>query len=404
MSEFHTSQVILGEHYIQDPYPIYAALREASPVAPVVIPSGDQVWLVTRHDDVKATLKDSALSLDGGSLDALVRRRAPMSKRRPFLRSLDQHMLNSDPPNHTRLRRMVVRAFTVGQVENLRSRIEAIVSELLDRLQTMEKFDIVSDYARPLPIAVIGDIIGVPKENLDQVGIWSRVIFSDSSRTDRVRASHEFSRFLQNLAGGKRTESGAGILGELLDPADGTQPLSPSEVVSMIALLLVAGHETTMNLIGNAVRLLLLTPDLTAQLISEPSLMPRAVEEFLRFDGPVNVATMRHSIRPMVIGDTEIPAGELVLPALASANRDASRFQTPDTIDIRRELANLAFGSGIHSCIGAPLARLEGTIAILRLIERFPKLRLAVDESTLRWRGSILMRGLKSLPASGGLR
>jgi cytochrome P450 len=400
MSEFHIPRVLLDQHFYQDPYSIYAALRESSPVAGVAIPSGDQVWLVTRHDDIKAALKDAALSLDGGSLDALVRRRTPMSKRRPFLEGLDQHMLNSDPPGHTRLRRIISRAFTTNHVENLRPRVEAIVSDLLDRLHVMKEFDIVADYAWPLPIAVISEMLGIPVGSREQVGYWSRIIFSDAPRADRVQASHQFSQFLHALVREKRAKSSSGILGELLNPVDGAPALGPSEMVSMIALLLVAGHETTMNLIGNAARLVLLAPDLNAQLVSDPSLVPAALEEFLRFDGPVNVATMRHTIRPAVVSGTEIPAGELVLLALASANRDESKFQAPDTIDIRREQGHLAFGYGIHSCIGARLARLEGTTAILRLVERFPDLHLMVEESALRWRGSILMRGLTSLPAS----
>ncbi|MGH3766860.1 MAG: cytochrome P450 [Pseudonocardiaceae bacterium] len=261
-------------------------------------------------------------------------------------------------------------------------------------------FDLIESYARPVPIAVIGELLGVPENGRVQVGIWSKIIFSDVSKTDRVHASNELLLFLKDLISARPVEASCGILRELLDAASGADRLSPPEIVSMIALLLVAGHETTMNLIANASRLLLLAPGLASRIVSNPTLISGAVEEFLRFDGPVNVATMRHTVRPTVIGDVEIPAGELVLLALASANRDASKFQAPDVINIGREQRNLAFGHGVHHCIGAPLARLEGTIAILRLMERFPHLHLAVDESVLRWRGSILMRGLESLPVS----
>ncbi len=394
---------VLTAEFLQDPHPVYDMVRVQRPVTRVVTPLGVTVWLVTRYADARAALTDPRLSKDGRRLAGLLERHAVDPDRRAvFSDAFAQHMLNSDPPDHTRLRRLVGTAFTARRVEALRPRIEEITANLLDAIAGKAEVDLIDVFAFPLPITVICELLGVPADERADFRRWSNILLSVESPSRQPEAATAMADYLMRLVGAKRAEPRDDMLSALVHASDDEDRLTGSELVSMAFLLLVAGHETTVNLIGNGMLALLRHPDQLAILQADPSLLPRAVEELLRYEGPVNVATLRHTTEPVVIGDTEIPEGEFVLVALASANRDPERYPAADQLDLTRTSSHLAFGHGIHHCLGAPLARLEGEIAIGALLCSFPDLALAVDPAELRWRDSMLIRGLTTLPVRLG--
>jgi cytochrome P450 len=312
-------------------------------------------------------------------------------------------MLNTDPPDHTRLRKLVNRAFTARTVSRLRPRIVEITDGLLEELARAGEADLLEAFAFPLPITVICELLGIPGADRDRFREWSNVLVSAAGPERIGRASAEMAEFLTDLVAAKRAAPTEDLLSGLVHVCYEGERLGMAELVSMAFLLLVAGHETTVNLIGNGMLALLRHPDQLAALRRDPSLLPNAVEEFLRYEGPVNLATLRFTTEPVALDGVEIPAGEFVLVSLLSANRDGTRFADPDTLDVRRPAGgHLAFGHGIHYCVGAPLARLEAEIAIGRLLERFGDIRLAADPATLSWRDSTLMRGLETLPVRFG--
>jgi cytochrome P450 len=318
-----------------------------------------------------------------------------------FGQDLISHMLNSDPPDHTRLRRLVATAFTMRRVELMRPRIEEITEDLLADLAGKDELDLIDDFAFLLPVTVICELLGVPHADRDEFRAWSTLLVS-ADETDAVMvAAQSMAAYLHQLIAAKRADPADDMLSALAQARDesGADQLTEPELVSMAFLLLVAGHETTVNLIANGMLALLRHPDQLAALRADPALLPGAVEEFLRYDSPVNHTTLRYTVEPVEIGDVTIPADEFVLVSLSSANRDGDRFPDADTLDVTRPAGgHLAFGHGIHFCLGAPLARLEGQIAIGRLIDRFPDLTLAAPPDELRWRNSTLLRGLESLP------
>jgi cytochrome P450 len=312
-------------------------------------------------------------------------------------------MLNSDPPVHERLRRLVNKAFTARRVERLRPRITAITTALLDDMSTREQVDLLASFAFPLPITVICELLGVPVADQDDFRTWSATIVSDTARPEVFQAhATAMVRYFRTLLAAKRHEPADDLLSALIAARDDGDRLTEDELVSMAFLLLVAGHETTVNLIGSGVLALLLNPAELARLRafgSEPALIGGAVEELLRYVNPVNNATFRCAAEPVEIGGVRIGRGDPVVVALSSANRDPSRFGDPDRLDLGRDSSgHLAFGHGIHYCLGAPLARLEAEIAFSHLLARFGSIRLAVPAESLRWRPSTLIHGLESLP------
>jgi cytochrome P450 len=407
-----TSQVEqLDVSYMQDPHIVHERLRQEGPATEVILPRGLKVWFVTRYDEARTALADPRFSKDmvvGGGL--FEKHLLPGVPRREFDESLSAHMLSSDPPNHTRLRKLVNKAFTARRVEGLRPRIAQITAELLDAMQGQDEVDLLDALAFPLPITVICELLDVPLDERDDFRVWSNTLLSNADPEPVRQAAMAMAQYLARLVEHKRERPGDDIFSALvhasesespLDPASGTSVdrLDQNELVSMAFLLLVAGHETTVNLIGNGVLALLRNPDQLAALRADPSLISGAVEEFLRFEGPVNLATFRFTTEPVTLGEVTIPADELVLVSLISANRDPERFPDPERLDITRPAGgHLAFGHGIHYCLGAPLARLEGEIAINALLARFPDLRLAEEPQQLRWRESTLLRGLHDLP------
>ncbi|MEK6439702.1 cytochrome P450 family protein [Pseudonocardia sp. T1-2H] len=401
-----TSEPIeLGEDFLADPHALYRVLRDERPVARAVTPLGLRVWLVTRHADAREALNDPRLSKDGGRfMELLDRHSVAPDRRMAFADSLAGHMLNSDPPDHTRLRKLVNRAFTVRAISRMRPRIEAIAHALADDMEARATagdgtVDLLDTFAFPLPMTVICELLGVPEGERDAFRRWSNTLLSAGAAQERGAAGAAMAEFLARLVADKAANPGDDMLSAIVQATEDADRLSPREATSMAFLLLVAGHETTVNLIGNGVLALLTHPEQLAELRADPGLTPAAVEEFLRFDGPVNLATLRYTTEPVTIGGTGIPAGEVVMVALTAANRDAERYPEPDALDLHRDTGqHVAFGYGIHHCLGAPLARLEGEIAFRTLLDRFPDLALAAEPETLAWRSSTLIRGLTSLP------
>lgn len=399
----------------QDPHGALAELRRTAPAVPVVTPNGLRTWLVTGYEHARALLADPRLSKDMRvGKDLIPRNFADPEKQRAFLAEagersqfphvLSVHMLDSDPPDHTRLRRLVGRAFTARRVESMRPRITGLTDELLDGMAAVDgPVDLMEALAFPVPFTVICWLLGVPPGDRAEFRRWSNLLVSGAG-TEEVRdASAAMIAYLRALIDAKRAGPADDMLSDLVHATDEGEQLSGDELIAMAFLLLVAGHETTVNLIGNGTLALLTHPDARAKLAADPALWPGAVEEFLRYDGPVTNATWRFTTEPVEVGHVVIPEGEFVTISLGAAGRDPARHRDPDRLDVTRAgSASVAFGHGIHHCLGAPLARLEGRIVIGRLFARFPGLRLAADASGLRWRSSLMMRGLEELPVLTG--
>ena len=376
-----------------NPYPAYEQMRRHSPVRPIETPSG-RMWLVTRYADARQMLSDPRLIKQPPRQQDFADSQA---------RLLNEHMLSADPPVHTRLRRLVSKVFTAGRIENLRPRVREIAESLVEPLAgapgERRRADLVADFAIPLPITVICEMLGVPSADQDSFRTWSNTIVTGVATGGSFDAMRALSGYIVDLIADKRSSLGEDLLSALIAVRDDNDRLTERELVSMVFLLLIAGHETTVNLIANGMHLLLTHPDQYRRLRSDPSLIPTAVEEFLRYESPVETTTFRFTAEPVEVGGVTIPAGEVVLAALTSANRDEERFADPARFDItRRENSHLAFGHGIHFCLGAPLARLEGQVAFETLLARLPELALAVPAEDLAWRPGILIRGLVDLP------
>jgi cytochrome P450 len=396
----------LGDGYFQDPLSVFARMRAQSPVTSVITPEGQRAWLITRYEDVRKALADPRLSKDWRKL------RAPGFVPDPSVGFLMAHMLNADPPDHTRLRRLVQKAFTPGRVAGLRPRIEAITASLLDAMEAAREadpagdgaIDLITEFAFPLPMTVICELLGIPDGDREEFKTWSQVILSSTATFDEYRAAGgAMYAYFTRLLADKRAAPADDLLSALITARDSGDSLDEPELLAMIFLLLVAGHETTVNLIATGTLALLTHPAEFARLRSDPSLLPGAVEELLRYANPLNHATDRYAPASFEVGGVLIPAGEPVLVVTSSANRDPARFPDPDRLDVGRDASgHVAFGHGIHYCVGAPLARLEGEIAFGALLSRFPGLALAVDPAALRWRPSSLIHGLETLPVRLG--
>ena len=380
--------------YFQDPHRYFARLREDQPVAPVDLPGNGRAWLITRYEDVRAALADPRLAKDP-------RKRFPDWDPGPMQAMFNLHMLNLDPPDHTRLRRLVQKAFTPGRVAALRPRVQEIAAALLDEAAAPDGVtDLLDAYAFPLPITVICELLGVPVADRDSFREWTSVVVSDEGdrETFDQMAEAMFGYFAELIAV-KRRDPGDDLISALILARDQGDALTERELYAMLFLLLVAGFETTVNLIASGTLALLTFPDEMKRLRADPALLPGAVEELLRYANPLNHATERFTLEDLPIGGVVIPAGEWVTVVTSSANLDPERFGDPNRLDLSRDATgHVAFGHGIHHCVGAPLARLEGEVAIGSLLARFPALSLAVPPAELRWRRSSLMHGLESLP------
>ncbi|MFB7714073.1 cytochrome P450 [Streptomyces sp. NPDC056105] len=387
--------------FMADPFPFYRQLREDGPVRRAVIAGGLEAWLVTRYEDGLAALSDPRLSSDvRDATDPRLLERLPTTERESMLRT----MLRSDPPDHTRLRRLVSKAFTARRVAELRPRVQEITDGLLDAIVPAGKAELVEDFALPLPVTVISELLGVPVTDREDFQRWTNDMIlqgaepPDPARTDR--AWRQMRSYLTGLIQDKRARPGDDLLSALIATRDEEHQLDEDELIAMAFLLLVAGYITTVNLIGSGIAALLAHPDQLQLLRDDPELLPGAIEEFLRHDGPVNPGIARFAREDVTIAGVAIPRGATVLIASAIADRDPAQFPDPDRLDItRQDNAHLAFGHGIHYCLGAPLARLEGQIAVGTVLRRLPHLSLAVPPGELRWRSGGL-RGPEQLPVT----
>jgi cytochrome P450 PksS len=385
-----------------NPFPLYTKLRRDQPVCKVAMPDGQTAWLVTRYDDVVAVLKDERFAKDR------FRALAPdQLKKQPWMpaifRPLMSNMLDSDRPNHTRLRALVQKAFTPQRVEAMQSRIQDLADELVDQLGDRGRFDLIRDFALPLPATVIAEMLGVPADDRHKFHRWSKAVVSVNwSKWNTIKSIPSvwlFLRYVRGLVAARRDAPHEDMISALVQARESGDQLSEDELVAMIFLLLIAGHETTVNLIANGVLALLQHPNQMQMLRDQPQLIDTAVEELLRFASPLDTATERYASEDIDVAGEIIPRGALVFAVLSSANRDESHFAHADELDITRDPnRHLSFGLGIHFCVGAPLARLEGQLAINTLLERTANLRLAVPETALKWRRGLVLRGMKSLP------
>lgn len=387
-----------------NPYPAYAQLRSEEPVHRVALPDGRGMWLVTRYEDVLAVFKDERFVKN--YRNALTEEQlAGLPPVPEALRPLTGNMLDTDPPDHARLRALVQKAFTPRLIERMRPRVQAVADGLLDAVEERGVMDLIDDYAFPLPIIVIAELLGVPAEDRDKFREWSDVAVSGDMTEEYLEtmlpAMEAFVGYLRVMFEEKRKNPGEDLFSKLVGAEEAGDKLTEDELLAMAFLLLVAGHETTVNLIGNGVLALLTHPDQLERLNADPSLIKNAVEELLRYDGPIETSTERFAREDVQLGDKLIPRGEMVLVVIAAADRDPARFAEPDALDITREdNRHLAFGKGIHHCLGAPLARMEGQIALSTLLRRMPNLRLKGQPESLRWRPGLILRGLNSLPVA----
>lgn len=393
-----TPEVALeGDAYYQDPAGFFARLREDRPVTPVRMPGYGRAWVVTRYEDVRAVLNDPRMARD-------VRRWPGGGRTRPSeATGINDHMLHFDPPDHTRLRRLVQKPFA-SRRPALRPRAEQIAAGLLDELAGGDGvIDLLARYARPLPIAVICGLLGVPVADRE----WIRdTVYAYDDHAEHDRVERELAAYFTGLVAAKRADPGDDLTSALVlarDEEDAADGLSGGEVLGTVYLLVMAGFDTTVNLIASGTLALLAHPAELARLRAGPSLIPAAVEELLRYAGPVNHANDRFTTEDVPVGEVVIPAGQWVIPALTAADRDPARYPDPDRLDLGRDTSgHLAFGHGIHHCLGAPLARMEAEVALGALLARYPGLSLAVSPAELRWRPVSLMNGLESLPVRLG--
>jgi pimeloyl-[acyl-carrier protein] synthase len=380
--------------FVADPYPTYRQLRAEDPVHHS--PLG--FWVLTRYDDVVAALRDPRLAKEAIAAFVAARFGAPVP-------AMGLSMLDRDPPDHTRLRSLVSKAFTPRVVEGLRPRIQQIVDGLLERVSETGSMDLIEEFAYPIPVNVICEMLGVPVEDHERFKGWSldiargldSILLPPDSEVPKrsVASRHALADYFRELIAKRRASPRADLLSGLIAAEEAGDKLSENELLATCILLLIAGHETTVNLIGNGTLALLRHPDQLRRLRDNPALIGGAVEELLRFDGPVQ-RTARIPSEDVVIDGRKIAKGEMVMPFIGAADRDPAQFPDPDRLDIgRTDNRHIAFGWGIHFCLGAPLARIEGQIAINTLVQRFP--RLALASATPEFRESLTLRGLKSL-------
>jgi cytochrome P450 len=377
-----------GERYYDAPHSVYRELRDRGPVHRALLPDGRTAWLVLGYKEVRDGLADASLSND-----------VARSGRERGRDTSGAHMLLSDPPRHTRLRKLVAKYFTPRRVELLRPRIEQIVEDLLDGVERAGEVDLVESFALPLPVTVMTELLGISGLDPTRFRAWTNaIVVSDGGSAEAREALAAMHEYLEELLAAKESAKGDGLLDELIearrnDPA----ALSDAELLSMTFFLLVAGHETTVNLIASAVHLLLTNPDQLARVRDDLGLVAGVVEEALRHEAPLKLSAERFTTTGITIGDTAVPGdGETVLLGLAAAGRDPDRYAEPDAFDVTRPAGgNLAFGSGVHRCLGAPLAAVEARIAVEALLRRFPD--LGPNGVPTWWRSSVT-RGLKHLP------
>jgi cytochrome P450 len=398
-----------GSYDLDDPFPLFAQVRQLGPVHAVTLADGHDAWLVVRYEEAHVALNDARLSKDMHA--ALATGSAVVAEGLPGP-AFARHMLTVDPPDHTRLRRLVSAAFSPRRVEALRPRIQTITDDLLDDIAVQgadSRIDLIRTFAFPLPFTVICELLGVPQRDRSALGEGFTKLLVPTSTPAEYAAAKDASdtvvAMLGALVEAKQRAPGDDLVSGLINARDGEERLDSRELLSTIFQLIVAGHDTTASLIGNSLVALFRNPDQLLQLRADPTQIPRAVEEFLRFDAPVPHSTFRYTVAPLNLGGVAIPAGAQVIICLAAANRDADRYGSPEELDLDRDGArHLAFGHGIHHCLGAPLARIEGQLALGSILRRYPELSLAVPVEELHWGhgDGLVLRGLSELPVIPG--
>jgi len=399
------SQVMWSESFVQNPYPSFQYFREHSPIERTTMPNGEAAWMIFSYDMAMDALKEERFVRDATKFtteenDEEMAQKAEAS----HLTSLFmQNMLNADPPDHRRLRSLAQKAFTPRMVANLQPTIETITNDLLDQLKGQETVDLIETFAFPLPTAVICHMLGLPFEDRDKFHKWSTAVTESIHQPEQIQdnlsSMQEFANYIDDWIDYRQQHLEDDLISGFIEAQEQGEQLTKEEIRSMIFLLIIAGHETTVNLIGNGVLALLQHPEQLDKLNKDRTLIYSAIEEMLRYDGPVEVASARWAIEDMTFYGQKISKGEMILIALDAASHDPEHFQDPETFDITRQYnKHLAFGKGIHHCLGAPLARLEGQVAIHALLERYPNLQLAVEPNALQWRPGLLLRGMEILP------
>jgi len=397
-----------GSFDLDEPFALFADVRELGAVHPVTLADGHDAWLVVRHEEALAALNDPRLSKD---MHAALATGTDVAEGLPGP-DFARHMLTVDPPDHTRLRRLVAAAFSPRRVEALRSHVQTITDDLLDDIAAGDptsRVDLVAAFAFPLPFTVICELLGVPPSNRAELGLeFTRLLVPISDETEYAaakRASDAVVSMLKALVASKQQAPGDDLVSALISARNGHERLNDQELLSTVFQLIVAGHDTTASLIANSVVALFRNPTQLSELRDDPAKIVAAIEEFLRYDAPVPHSTFRYTVEPVQMGDVTIPAGAQVIICLAAANRDGGKYEDPESLDIDRTATrHLAFGHGIHHCLGAPLARMEGQIALGSLLQRFPNIALDVASEDLHWGhgDGLVLRGLSELPVIPG--
>ncbi len=392
MSRIFDPVIEIDSAFVTAPRATYARLRSQGPVHRAIAPDGTSVWLVTRYADVRAALADPRLSLD---------KKNSTGGYRGFSLppALDANLLNMDPPEHTRLRRIIGKAFIPRRIEPLRPRIQQIADELLDALAGQDEADLLPTFCGPLPITVICELLGVGAADRPDFRSWTDGLLAPDSPEQAREALSSLQRYLLELIAAKRAAPGRDLLSTLIELRDEEDQLTEDELTSAAFLVLFAGYENTVHLLSNGIAALLTRP--SALNLARQGVSSTTVDELLRFDPPLPLALRRFPLTDIEIGGVTVPAGETVLLSLVSAHHDPDRYADPDRLDPGREdNPHLAFGHGPHFCLGASLARMEAEIGFGALLSRFPDLALAVTEEELQWRNSFRNRGLRTLPVT----
>lgn len=395
---------LYSDAFKANPYPTYATMRETEPVCyHQGLNENERIWFVTRYVEAETVLRDHKRFLKNWHNTRTPEEMAQFEPRSRLLQILDGHMLNKDGADHQRLRNLVNKAFTTRMINNLQPRVQSIADTLLDQVIARGEMNLIDEYAFPIPLVVIGELLGVPADDRSRFRDWSDA-FVVPARNEAEWEHHrllleEFIAYLARVFTERRHHPQQDLITALLEAEEAGDRLSEEELYAMVVLLIVAGHETTVNLIGNGTLALLRNANQLAYLRAHPDEMGAAVEELLRYDGPVERATIRFAAEDTELGGQQLRRGDAVTVVLGSANRDAEQFAHAEQLDLQRpENRHLAFGYGVHYCIGAPLARMEGRIALNTLLQRLPKLRLAAPVEHLSWRFNPILRGMHDLP------
>lgn len=403
---------LFGPKFKANPYPTYAALRSQTPVCPRQYADGTTIWFVTGYAEVEAMLRDHQHFVKDLRNTMRPEEVAALPEEPEQYRLLANHMVNLDPPDHTRLRALVNKAFTNQRVEALRPDIQAIADALLDKVAAQGKMDILDDYALPLPIAVITKLLGIPEADGKRFHDWSHAFITSSANAQRSqkklaragRMMADFTDYMRQIFAERKREPKDDLITSLLQAEESGDTLSEAELFSMVILLVVSGHETVANTLANGILALLTHPEQLDKLRACPELIDSAVEEILRYDGSMERATMRFAADDIEIGEQTLKRGDSVSLILSAANRDPAAFKEPDRFDIARyqnepqTQRQMGLGMGVHYCLGAKLGRMELAIAIQTLLRRCPQLALDIDPADLRWRAIPVVRSMEHLP------